>query len=251
VTFLLQHAPTDGSVTIREVTAAHAVLNVCGPLARELLQPMTWADLSAAAFPYMTAQRVDIGPSPVLALRTTYVGELGWELHVPVEYARHLYDRIMSSGAEVGIRNVGYRAVESLRLEKQYLAWATDIRSDTNPYEAGLGFAVRPDKPELLAGPALRKARDNGVTQRLCWFSADPAAVVSGGELLTHASAPLASTVRSAGFGHTAQRTIFSAYVPADLADESDFVVDVATEKFPATRLEAPLYDPTGSRIRL
>jgi sarcosine dehydrogenase len=251
VTFLLQHATDADSVTIREVTSSRAVLNVCGALSREVLQPLSWADLGNDAFPYMTAQQIDLADAPVLALRATYVGELGWELHVPVEYARGLYDRIMLSGREAGIRNVGYRAVESLRLEKQFLAWATDIRSDTNPFEAGLAFAVRPDKPELLAGPALRKVRDHGVTQKLCWFSADPAAVMSGGELLTHASADLASTVRSAGFGHTVQRTIFSAYVPVDLSDESDFVVDVATEKFPATRHERPLYDPAGSRIRL
>jgi glycine cleavage system aminomethyltransferase T len=251
VTFLLQHAPTDGSVTIREVTAAHAVLNVCGPLARELLQPMTWADLSAAAFPYMTAQRVDIGPSPVLALRTTYVGELDWELHVPVEYALDLYQRIVKAGHAFGLRNVGYRAVESLRLEKQFLAWAVDIRADNNPYEAGLAFAVRPDKPDLLAGPALRKIRDDGVRQRLCWFSTRPEAVMHGGELVTKDSTSLATTVRSAGFGHTVGRTIFSAYIPVELADETEFVVDVATENFPATRHDGPLYDPSGSRIRL
>ncbi len=251
VTFLLQHAPTDGSVTIREVTSAYAVLNVCGPAAREVLQPLCWSDLSSDAFPYMTAQDVFLANSPARALRATYVGELGWELHVPVEYAADLYARIRNAGSAFGLRDVGYRAVESLRLEKQYLAWAVDIRSDNNPYEAGLSFAVRPDKPDLVAGPALRKIRDEGVTQRLCWFSADPAAVMHGGELLAHPSAPLATTVRSAGFGHTVQRTIFSAYLPVDLSMETDFVVDVATEKFPATRHDGPLYDPAGSRIRL
>ena len=199
----------------------------------------------------MTAQDVFLANSPARALRATYVGELGWELHVPVEYAADLYARIRHAGSAFGLRDVGYRAVESLRLEKQYLAWAVDIRSDNNPYEAGLSFAVRPDKPDLVAGPALRKIRDEGVTQRLCWFSADPAAVMHGGELLAHPSAPLATTVRSAGFGHTVQRTIFSAYLPVDLSTETDFVVDVATEKFPATRHDGPLYDPAGSRIRL
>jgi glycine cleavage system aminomethyltransferase T/glycine/D-amino acid oxidase-like deaminating enzyme len=250
VTFLLQHAPTDGSVTIREVTSAYAVLNVCGPLARDLLQPLCSRDLSHAAFGYMTAQPLTLGHSPALALRATYVGELGWELHVPVEYAADLYERIVEAGAGLGLCDVGYRAVESLRLEKQYLAWATDIRSDNNPYEAGLSFAVRPDKAELLAGPALRKIRDNGPGQQLCWFSTAPEVVMHGGELLTHPSAPLATTVRSAGFGHTVQRTIFSAYVPVELAGDTEFVVDVATERFPATRHDRPLYDPTGSRIR-
>ena len=105
---------------------------------------------------------------------------------MPVEYAADLYARIRNAGSAFGLRDVGYRAVDSLRLEKQYLAWAVDIRSDNNPYEAGLSFAVRPDKPDLVAGPALRKIRDEGVTQRLCWFSADPGAVMHGGELLAH-----------------------------------------------------------------
>jgi 4-methylaminobutanoate oxidase (formaldehyde-forming) len=251
VTFLLQHAPTDGTVEIREVTSAYAVLNVCGPLARDLLQPLCWNDLSPTAFPYMTAQDVTLGHAPARALRTTYVGELGWELHVPIEYAADLYERIWSAGLDLRLRNVGYRAVESLRLEKQFLAWATDIRSDNNPFEAGLSFAVRPEKPDLLAGPALRKIRDHGVTQQLCWFTADPVAVVHGGELLGHPAGGLATTVRSGGFGHTVQRTIFSAYVPIELAGETEFVVDVAAEKFAATRHDGPLYDPTGSRIRL
>jgi sarcosine dehydrogenase len=251
VTFLLQHAPKDGSVEVREVTSAYAVLNVCGPAARDVLQPLCWSDLGSAAFPYMTAQDVFLGNSPARALRATYVGELGWELHVPVEYAADLFARIRRAGADFGLRDVGYRAVDSLRLEKQYLAWAVDIRSDNNPYEAGLSFAVRPDKPELVAGPALRKIRDEGVSQRLCWFTTDPAAVMHGGELLAHPSAPLATTVRSAGFGHTVARTIFSAYLPVELATETDFVVDVATEKFTATRHDGPLHDPSGSRIRL
>lgn len=251
VTFLLQHAPDDGSVQIREVTNTRAVINVCGPRSRDVLQPLTWADLGREAFRYMTAQEIGLADAPVRALRTTYVGELGWELHVPVEYAAGLYSRIMAAGADHGIRNVGYRAVETLRLEKQYLAWAVDIRSDNNPYEAGLAFAVRPNKPDLLAGPALRKARDNGVSQRLCWFSTSPDALMYGGELLTHDAHELVTTVRSAGYGHTVGRTIFSAYVPSELATATDFVVDVATEKFAATRHDAPLYDPAGERIRL
>ncbi|GAA1799371.1 FAD-dependent oxidoreductase [Planosporangium flavigriseum] len=250
LTFLLQHAPDDGSVYIRDVTSAYGVLNVCGPRARDVAAKLTWASLSNEAFPYMTAQHIDLGHAPVRALRATYVGELGWEFHVPTEYMLDLYERILSAGAEFGIRNVGYKAVESLRLEKQYLAWATDIKSDTNPYEAGLGFAVKPDKPELLAGPVLRQVREDGITQQLCWFSADPEAVMHGGELLTHANRPLAATVKSAGYGHTVGRTIFSAYVPIELADETDFIVDVATERFPARRENGPMYDPKGTRIR-
>lgn len=250
LTFLLQHAPDDGSVHVRDVTSAYGVLNLCGPRSRAIATTLSWADMSNDAFPFMTAQHIDLGFAAVRALRAGYVGELGWEFHVPTEYMAGLYDQLLEAGREFGIRDVGYRAVESLRLEKQYLAWATDIRADTIPYEAGLGFAVRPDKPELLAGPALRRVRDDGVRRRLCWFSADPEAIMHGGELLTHDSHDLAATVRSAGFGHTVGRTIFSAYVPVELASEDDFVVDVATRRFPARREKAPMYDPAGLRLR-
>ncbi len=250
LTFLLQHAPDDGSVYTRDVTSAYGVLNLCGPRSRELAQKLTWADLSNEAFPYMSAQNIDLGHAPVRALRATYVGELGWEFHVPTEYMPDLYDRILIAGAEFGIRDIGYKTVESLRLEKQYLAWAVDIKSDTNPFEAGLSFAVKEDKPELLAGPSLRQVREEGITQKLCWFSADPQVVMHGGELLTHDSRPLAATVKSAGYGHTVGRTIFSAYVPIELAEETDFIVDVATQRFPARREIGPMYDAKGTRVR-
>ncbi|MGO9198502.1 MAG: GcvT family protein [Acidimicrobiales bacterium] len=250
VTFLELHAPDDGSVTITEVTSALAVLNLCGPRAREVLAQISRADFANERFGYMTAQHVDIGHAPVLALRATYVGELGYELHVPTEYARHVYDRLIEAGGSCGIADVGYRCVNSLRLEKQYVAWAVDVKTDNNPYEAGLGFAVDPDKPELLAGPALRRVRDEGVRQRLCWFSAGAEVVMHGGELLAHPSEPLATSVKSAGWGYTVGANIFSAYVPVELAAETEFLVEVAGERVPAVRHDAPLYDPKGARVR-
>ena len=168
IAFVLRHAPDDGSVMVRDVTSAYGVLTLAGPQSRLIAQRISSTDLGGAAFRYMTARWIDLGHAPVLALRAGYVGELGWEFHVPVEYLRDLYDRLHEaavgpSSAETGsgLRDVGYRAVNSLRLEKHYLAWSADVRSDDNPYEAGLGALVRPDKPGLLAGPALREIRDS------------------------------------------------------------------------------------------
>lgn len=250
ITFLLQHAPDDGSVTIDDVSSSLGVLNVCGPRSRDLVQSLSTADFGNDAFPYMTARRLDLGWAPVLALRATYVGELGWEFHVPAEYMRDLYDKIVTAGEPLGLRDVGYRAIESLRLEKQYLAWASDIKSENNPYEAGLGFAVRPGKPDLLAGPALRAIREAGPARTLCWFSADTDLTMHGGELLAHPASGTVAPVCSAGFGFTVGRTIFSAYLPADIARERDFEVEVMTRRSPATRHGQPLYDPRGTRVR-
>ncbi len=248
--FIARHAPDDGSAAVRDVTSAFGVLSLCGPLARDVARQLTRSDISNEAFPYMTARWIDLGHAPALALRASYTGELGWEFHVPPEYLRDLYDRLLAAGAAAGIRDVGYRAVNSLRLEKQYLAWSADIKSDDNPYAAGLGFAVRPDKPGLLAGPALRKIRDAGPAERLCWFSTGADVVMHGGELLAHPGRELAVSVRSAGYGYTVGRAIFSAYLPAALAGQTDFVVEVAGERYPATRHDAPLYDPAGARVR-
>ena len=249
VTFLLQHAPTDGSVVITDVTSAYGVLNVCGPAARDVVTALSTADFSNPAFPYMTARWVDLGWAPALALRTTYVGELGWELHVPTEYVRDLYDKILNAGATHGIRDVGYRTVETLRLEKQYLAWAVDMRSDTNPYEAGLGFCVKLAKPDLLAGPALKAIKETGPAQVLRWFTTETDVVMHGGEMLVHGDTR--ASVRSAGYGHTIGVTTFSAYLPADVGAEADgFEVEVMNERHPATVLAGPLYDPSGARVR-
>ncbi|MCP9270592.1 FAD-dependent oxidoreductase [Mycolicibacterium arenosum] len=246
VAFLLQHAPTDGSVVIADVTSHYGVLNVCGPKSRDVVAALSTTDFAGAAFPYMTAQRADLGWAPVIALRATYVGELGWEFHVPTEYVGDLYDKIIEAGAPHGIRDVGYRAVETLRLEKQYLAWATDMRSDNTPYEVGLGFCVAADKPDLLAGPALRAAK---VERRLRWFTTDADVVMHGGEMLVHNATDTRVSVRSAGYGHTVGLTTFSAPLPVEL-DADGFEVEVMTRRYPARLLDGPLYDPKGERVR-
>lgn len=249
--FLRRHSSPDAGAWVNEVTSAYGVLNVCGPRSRELLSSVSWSSFDDLDFPFMTAREVDLGWAPVRALRVSYVGELGWECHVPVEYLVGVFEALVEAGEPLGVRDVGYRALESLRLEKHHLAWASDVTADDNPLEAGLGWAVAVDKPELLAGPALRKVRDEGPSRKLCWFSADAEAAMHGGELLGLGGAnPLVSTVRSAGYGHGVERTIFSAYLPSELADEEDFVVEVAGAAYPARRDPRALYDPSGTRLR-
>lgn len=250
VTFLLQHAPTDGTVVINDVTSSYGVLNVCGPKSRDVVGALSTSDFSNEAFPYMTAQQTDLGWAPVIALRATYVGELGWEFHVPTEYVRDLYDKILEAGAPHGIRDVGYRAVETLRLEKQYLAWATDMHSDSTPYEVGLGFCVTPAKPDLLAGAALEAVRENGPERRLRWFTTDADVVMHGGEMLVHVASDTRASVRSAGYGHTIGMATFSASVPAGLDATDGFEVEVMNQRYPANLLTKPLYDPSGARVR-
>ncbi len=153
---LERHLPADGSVEIVDHTSAKAVLNLCGPRSRDVLARLTDAPLDNASFPYMSARELDLAFAPALALRVTYLGELGYELHVPVEYALDLYERLWAAGVPHGIANVGYRAINSLRLEKHYLVWGSDITPDYNPYEAGLGFCVALRQGRV---PGARRAR--------------------------------------------------------------------------------------------
>jgi glycine cleavage system aminomethyltransferase T/glycine/D-amino acid oxidase-like deaminating enzyme len=249
VAFLRQHAPDDGSVTIDDVSSASGVLAVCGPRSRELIRALGDADFGVDFRP-MTSRPVDLGWAPALALRTTSTGELGWQFHIPTEYVRDAYDKIVTAGEAFGLRDVGHRACASLRREKQMPVWGVDLKAGTTPDEAGLGSAVDAGKPGLLAGPALRATREEGPQRLLCWFSADADVVMHGGELLAHPPTGVHVGVAGAGCGHTVGRTIFSAYLPSGIASEIDFEVEVMNRRFPATRHDEPLYDPTGSRAR-
>jgi 4-methylaminobutanoate oxidase (formaldehyde-forming) len=222
--WIAKHLPVDGSVTLREVTSAYAVLNVVGPRSRDVLQMLTDDDLSNAAFPYLSIREIELGFARVRAARVGYVGELGWELHIPVEYAVGLYDRIIEAGRPHGIADAGYRAIESCRLEKGYLYWSSDITPETNPYEAGLGFCVHLDKGEFLGRAALARVKAEGPRRKLVSLAVDGFAPFHGGETILHNGAVVGS-VTSAGFGHTLQKTIAFGYVPAALSTESAFTV--------------------------
>ncbi|MEP7276914.1 MAG: FAD-dependent oxidoreductase, partial [Betaproteobacteria bacterium] len=243
-----RHLPGDGSATLVEHTSARAVLNLCGPRSREVLALLTDAPLDNASFPYMSARQIDVAHAPVLALRVTYLGELGYELHAPVDYALHLYERLWEAGQRFGIANAGYRAINSLRLEKHYLVWGADITPDYNPYEAGLGFCVAPDKGDFLARAALAGIRAQGPQLKLAWFTAPAEVNMYGGEIVL-AGERVLGRVTSAGYGYTVGRNLLCAYLPADEPVERDYAIEVMGERYAAVRHTRPLYDPDRRAI--
>ena len=247
--WIASHMPGDGSVRLREVTSAWAVLNVVGPRSRDILQALGDDDLGNAAFPYLGIREIELGHARVRAARLGYVGELGWELHVPVDYAAGLYERIREAGRAFDIADAGYRAIESCRLEKGYLYWSSDITPETDPYEAGLGFCVRLDKGEFLGRGALERIKAEGPRRRLVSFTVDGFAPFHGGEIILHDGAVVGS-VTSAGFGHTLQKTIAFGYVPAALAGATDFAIVAFGDSYPAARGARCLYDPRNERLR-
>ena len=243
------HCPTDGSVSIRDVTSSRAVVNLCGPLSRTVLRTVCEEDVSNEAFRYGRARNITIGAAPVLALRIGYVGELGWELHIPTDYAAHVYETLRFAGQEHGIVDVGYRAIDTMRMEKGYLYWSTDITPDTTPWEAGLGWRVNLDKGDFCGRDALVEQREGGITRRLATFTLERMAYPVSGEAIIVDDVVVGFTT-SATFGHTVGKPIAYGYIPAELTERDDFVIEVYGEAVPARRHDRPLYDPDNVRLR-
>lgn len=245
------HAPDDGSVRIDDVTSMFACIGLWGPRARAILQKVTKADVSNPAFPYMTAQHLAVGDAPVLAARVTYVGELGWEFYAPMEYGQRLWDTLWGAGQDEGLVAAGYRAIESLRLEKGYRYWSGDIGPDYTPYEAGLGFAVQLDKGEFIGRPALLQQRAEGIRRRLCCLTlADSEAIVLGNEPIRSGD-QVVGWVSSGGYGYSVRKSIVYAYLPVGLsAPGQGFAIELFGEQIPATVVQTPLWDAKGERVR-
>jgi glycine cleavage system T protein len=246
-----RHVPDDGSVSAEDVTSRFACLGLWGPAAREILQPLTDADLSNDAFRYMRAQDIAVGPVPCLALRVTYVGELGWELYCPSEFGLRLWDTIWESGREHGLVAGGYKAIDSLRLEKGYRVWGADITPDETPYEAGLGFAVKLDKSDFIGRGALEEVKDRELERKLaCLVLGDPRSVALGSEPV-RLDGELGGRVTSGGYGYTVGHSIAYAYLPAEKAEPRQRVeVEIFGEWVPGEVANEPLWDPQGERIR-
>jgi 4-methylaminobutanoate oxidase (formaldehyde-forming) len=249
--WIRSHAPDDGSVQIEDVTSRFACLGLWGPKARDVLQPLTPSDLSNDGLAYMRAREISVGPVPCLAVRVTYVGELGWELYCPSEFGLCLWDAIWEAGRSHGLVAGGYKAIDSLRLEKGYRVWGADITPDENPYEAGLGFAVKLDKGEFLGREALVDA-DAASPERLlsCLVLEDLRSVALGSEPV-RVDGTVVGRVTSGGYGYTVERSIAYAYVPAAAAEPgTPAEVEIFGEWVAGEVAREPLFDPEGDRIR-
>ncbi len=254
--WITRNIPSGMAVHVVDVTSAYAVLSLFGPRARDVLQPLTAQPLDNAGFPFGTCRQIQLAGAPVTALRVTYVGELGWELHVPVEFALTLYDVLIEAGQPHGIANAGYRAIESLRLEKGYRAWGSDIGPDHSPLVAGLGWAVKlgQDTP-FLGREALVRQQASRLPRLLAGFIAAPESVLLGRETI-YRDGRRVGWLASAGFGHTVGRSIGYGYVREhDGVDRDELLrgryeLDVAGERIPAEIFLTAPYDPRGVRIR-
>jgi 4-methylaminobutanoate oxidase (formaldehyde-forming) len=246
--WIRQHAPDDGSVHLADVTSQYACYGIWGPKAREILRPLTTTDLSNEAFPYMTARELAVGVVPCLALRVTYVGELGWELYCPSEYGVRLWDALWEAGREHGVVAGGYKAIDSLRLEKGYRVWGADITPEDTPFEAGLGFAVKLDKGEFIGRSYLAGIDDYSDALR-CVTLSDPRAIALGSEPVK-VTGYLAGRVTSGGYGYTVGKSIAYAYLPEELEVGTRVEVEIFGEWVPGEIAAEPLFDPAGERIR-
>ncbi len=246
--WIRRHAPPDGSVTLADITESRAVVNVCGPKSRDLLARLTKDDLSLAGFPFGTCRKIEVAGIGLRALRVTYVGELGWELHVPVAGALLLYEALRAAGSSLGVVDAGYRAIESCRLEKGYRYWSGDLTPDYTPFEAGLGFCVKLDKPDFIGKDALVKAKADGPKQRLATFTMEGFVPLFGGETILHEGKPV-GVLSSGGYGHTLGCSIGMGYIQAGLWTAAGFEVDAFGDRYPAKKSPDVLLDPKRERI--
>jgi 4-methylaminobutanoate oxidase (formaldehyde-forming) len=228
-----------------------------GPNARKVLEQVTDADVSNEAFPFGTCQQINIAGANVKALRITYVGELGWELHFPIEHALSVYKSLMDAGESHGIVNAGYRSIESLRLEKGYRAWSSDIGPDYSPFESGLGWAVKlkSNTPFMGREASVALKEKDRVKQLACFTVDDPDVVLLGRETI-YRNGERVGWLSSGGFGYTIGKNIGYGYVrnPDGVSTEflksGSYELDVSTKRIPCNIEFGSLYDPTMECIK-
>lgn len=248
--WIARHLPDDGSVRLDNITSHYGVLTLAGPRSREVLQALTDHDCSHRSFRFFRCQEFHVGMAPIRALRLSYVGELGYELHHPIEYQRYLYDLLMEAGAQFQIVDWGYRALDSMRLEKAYRLWGVDMTADWTPLQAGMERFVALDKGDFIGRDALLREQEQGVEYRLACLvvdsdDADPHGyepVLAGGEMIGY--------VAAGGYGHVVEKTIALAYLPSQYAEAgTDLEVKILGTHRSARVVAEPLYDPENQRL--
>ena len=248
--YLRRQAPADGSVQVRDITGGTCCIGLWGPRARDLVQRVTEDDFSNEALKYFRAKRAHLGGVPVTAMRLSYVGELGWEIYASAEVGQKLWDVLWAAGQDLGVIAAGRAAFGSLRLEKGYRAWGHEMTTEHDPYEAGLGFAVRKQKSAFVGREALAEKSDETVSRRLsCLTIDDRQSVVLGHEPVFVDGAP-AGYVTSAAFGHTVGRPIAYAWLPASATVGTPVEIEYFGTRVRATVAAEPLVDPEMTRLR-
>ena len=248
--WIARHVPDDGSVTLTNTSSSVGVLTLAGPRSRDLLQALTAGDCSNKAFRFFRCKSIRIGMAPIRVLRLSFVGELGYELHMPMEYQRYVYDLVMKEGAQYDIVDWGYRALESMRLEKAYRLWGADMSADWTPLEAGMDRFVDFDKGDFIGRDALVAQKEKGVERLLTCMVVDAndadahgfEPVLCGDELIAY--------VASGGYGHTMEKSIAFSYIPVKYSiPDTELSIDILGERRQATVIEGPLYDPENKRL--
>ena len=252
-TWLRLNMPEDGSVILEDVTSKHACIGMWGPKSRTILAKVTEDEISNEGFPYMTAKYMTIGNVPVLASRVTYVGELGWEFYCPIEYGLQLWDVLWEAGISEGVVAAGYKAIDTLRIEKGYRYWSAEISPDYTPLEAGLGFAVDLEKGDFIGRDALLRQKKQGLKQRLCCMTlADNRVIALGKEPIRPLGAEMIiGWVASGGYGYSVEKSIVYAYLPVDYTKVGTLMeIEFFGELVKAEVVPSPIFDPKGERIK-
>ena len=256
--WIIRNVPDGSRVAVTDVTSAWATLGIFGPKARDFVSPITDADLSNEAFPFGTLQEIDFGYARAIAVRRTYMGELGWEIYLPTEFAVGAFDQLWESGQPNGLELAGMHAMNSLRMEKAYRHWGDDICDEDTPLEAGLSWGVAWDKPGGFIGrDALLSQRETGITRRLVQFRIDDPKPLLYHNEPVYKDGTIVGRITSGMYGHTVGAALGMGYVshevdvPRDQVIEGSFEVEINGKRFPATTSFRPFYDPESKQVHL
>ncbi len=255
--WIADHIPDGMEVNLRDVTESFGTLVVMGPKSRQILQKITYGDLTPENFLFGDVKTLSIKGHPVRALRVTYVGELGWELHAPINALGDVFDAVMAAGEPLGLKPVGYRALESLRLEKGYRAWGADITPNDTPFDAGLGWAVKlKSHLDFIGRSALEAKQAKPLSKMLVGFTTEREDVVLVGRETILRDGKFAGYLTSGGYGYTLQKPIGMGYVRNAEGVSEDYVMAgsyelvVAQERVKATPYLKPIYDPQNLKVK-